>query len=76
DLGNEVEVEEVDLDNELTVVATGGVSLRLSDRVSFAADVRYVPYSPNVSDVEDGDGDGESVDVNPLIVSAGIRFRF
>lgn len=73
DIGNEVEVEEVDFDNDLTWVAHGGVAVKLTDRVSLTGDARYVAYEPTISD---DDGEEESVDLNPLMLSAGVRFRF
>ena len=74
-LEEEVEDEELDVENELTWMAIGGVNVQLSDRVSLLADARYAPYQPEVSDAEPEEED-ESIDVNPLILSAGIRFRF
>lgn len=74
DLFLEEEVAEVDVDNELTWLATGGVSFQVSERVSLAADARYAPYQPEFRD--DETGDTESIDINPLILSAAVRFRF
>ena len=74
DLILEEEVAELDVDNELTWIATGGVSFQVSERVSLAADARYAPYQPEFRD--DETGETESIDINPLILSAAIRFRF
>ena len=74
DLILEEEVAELDVDNELTWLATGGVSFQVSDRVSLAADARYAPYKPEFRD--DETGETESIDINPLILSAAVRFRF
>ena len=74
DLLLEEEVAELDVENELSWIATGGVSFQLSDRVSLAADARYAPYQPEFTDEETGED--ESIDINPLILSAAIRFRF
>jgi len=74
DLLLEEEVAELDVENELTWIATGGVSFQLSDHVSLAADARYSPYQPEFLDEETNET--ESIDINPLILSAAVRFRF
>ncbi len=74
DLLLEEEVAVLDVENELTWIATGGVSFQVSDHVSLAADARYAPYQPEFTDEETGED--ERIDINPLILSAAIRFRF
>ena len=40
--------------------------------ISFAGDVKYIPYDPK----ESGDTDDGRIDVNPLVISANVKLRF
>lgn len=64
--------DEFDLDNETTWVANGGVNFNISDRFAIGGDVKYIPYSPRAED----DATDDRLDVNPLVVSFGVRLRF
>jgi outer membrane protein len=64
--------EEVELENEITWVANAGVNFRITDALSIGADAKYISYEPQAED----DETGETLDVNPLVISAAVKFRF
>ena len=64
--------EQVDLDNETTWLANAGVNFALTPSLSLGIDGKYIAYDPK----GEGDTDDERLDVNPLVFSAGLRFRF
>lgn len=66
------ERETVELESETTWVANAGLSYRYSGALSIFADAKYIAYDA----VGEGDPEEESAELNPLIYSAGIRFRF
>ena len=72
DEGDPEETEELELENETTWLANAGVNFRVSDSLSIGADVKYIAYEPSAED----DDTGETLDVNPLVISAGVKFRF
>jgi outer membrane protein W len=63
------ETENVDLDSETTWLANAGINFRLTDAFSLNADAKYIAYEPE-------DDAGDSLDINPLVFSAGVKFRF
>ena len=65
-------VENIDLDNETTWLVNAGVNIGITDSIALAGDVKYISYDPKA----EGDTDEGRVDVNPLIFSAGVKFRF
>lgn len=66
------ELSDVDLESELDWLVNGGLNLRLGASTSIYVDGKYVMYQARA----EGDDDDESVDINPLIISAGLKFRF
>jgi outer membrane protein W len=68
----ELEDEDFDLESETAFVAAAGMSFRMSERIVLGGSVRYIPYEAK----EENASDEDSLDLNPLIVSAHIRFRF
>jgi outer membrane protein W len=68
----ELEDEDVDLESEATFVAQAGLSFRMTDRVVLGGSVRYFPYEARAEDDETDD----TLDLNPMLVSAYVRFRF
>lgn len=71
DLDN-VDAGTVPIDNELTLAVGAGISYDFTPRIGAALDARYLPLTLR------GEVDGESVDadMNPLLLSAGLRIRF
>jgi len=65
-------VDNVELENETTWLANAGINYRLTNSIAIGADAKYIAYEPKGK----GDADDERVDVNPLVISAGVKFRF
>ena len=65
-------VESVDLESELSWTAAAGANIRLNDRFSLVGEFKYTPWSAVVED----DPDDESLDIDPLVFAAGVKFRF
>lgn len=64
--------DSVDFENEITWLLNGGVTFNVNDRIAIGGDVKYIPYNARGEDDEEDEG----VDIDPLIISAGVRFRF
>src|SRR5687768_11621707 len=60
------------LEEETTFVVGGGVTWSFSDRVGASLDARYLPLTLHAK----AGGASADADIDPLIISAGIRFRF
>ena len=69
---DESEIESVDLENELEFLVNAGLNLALGRGFGLFLDGKYIMYEAR----GEGDSDGEALDVNPLIVSAGVKLRF
>ena len=64
----------IELDDEVTLYVNGGLGFQFTPSIGVALDARYIPYKPvSASSVT---GAEEDLDLSPLILSAGIRFRF
>jgi outer membrane protein len=61
-----------DLENETTWLANAGIAYRISNTLSIGADAKYITYEPKAED----DVTEDRVDINPLVISAGVKFRF
>ena len=66
----------VNFDNPTGLVVDGGLELSLSKRWSILGDARYTPMETRSKATFIGASSTARVDVKPLIVSAGIAFRF
>jgi opacity protein-like surface antigen len=75
-LTNDLDTEDghVALDNEVAGVVGAGVTYDFSRRWGVALDVRYIPLS--ISGRPAPDDDRIDADVDPLLLSAGLRIRF
>jgi outer membrane protein W len=63
---------DLDIENELTWVANAGLSMNLTTTIALGLDAKYIPYSATASDGEED----LDIDVNPIVLSVGVRFRF
>jgi outer membrane protein W len=61
----------ISLDNKTTYVAQAGVNLNFSHSLAIVVDGKYVKYEPDTSTTP-----SLKLNLNPVIVSAGLRFRF
>ena len=66
------EAESVDLENDVTWVFGLGADIRVTERVSVVLDSKYIAWSAKPEDIPES----ESLDLDPLILSAGVKFRF
>jgi len=66
--------EAVELEDEVTFLVNAGVNVRVTERISLMGDVKYIPWE--VGDENEVSDDDEQLDVSPLVLSAGVRFRF
>lgn len=72
--GDEIDGEDfsTELENEFTWLANAGVNFGVTDSMSIGVDAKYIAYEPQA----EGDPDEASEALNPLVLSAGVKFRF
>lgn len=61
-----------DFEEETTWVANFGADINLNETFAIVLDGKYVQWEP----VAEGDEDEVSIDISPLMLSAGVRVRF
>lgn len=66
------ELEDSDLENEIEFLANAGLNVGLGRSFAVFLDGKYILYEAR----GEGDSDDDAIEVNPLILSAGIKFRF
>jgi opacity protein-like surface antigen len=66
------EIETVDLENELEFLVNAGLNVGLGRTFGIFLDGKYIMYEAR----GEGDSDGETLDLNPLIISAGVKLKF
>lgn len=64
------ELEDADLENELELLANAGINIGLGRSLVVFLDGKYIAYEAR------GEGDDEGLEINPLIIAGGIKFRF
>lgn len=69
---DEDEIGAADLENELEFLANAGLNLNIGQSFGLFLDGKYILYEAR----GEGDSDDEALDVNPLIISGGIKWRF
>ena len=69
---DEDELVSQDLEDQVEFLLNGGIDVALARSFSIFLDGKYVMYEARGA----GDSDGEALDLNPLIISGGIKFRF
>lgn len=69
---DEDELGNADLENELDFLVNAGLNIGLGQGFAVYIDGKYVMYEAR----GDGDDESDSIDINPLIISAGVKFRF
>lgn len=83
----EDELEEVanvsaDFETAVGLLVNAGVNLRINERWLFAVDVKFIPYSPEIDGEPPVEVPEEEIvltdelDLNPVIVGVGLRYRF
>lgn len=61
-----------DLESETTWAAAIGANVRITDRIFFVGEMKYIPWSA----VAEDDPTGDSIDVDPMTFAAGVKVRF
>ena len=69
---DEDELEEADLENEVEFLANAGLNVGLGRSFVIFLDGKYILYEAR----GEGDSEDEALEINPLIISGGIKFRF
>lgn len=69
---DQAELQSADLENELDFLVNAGLNLGIGQSLSIFLDGKYVMYEARA----EGDPTDDAVDINPLIISAGVKWRF
>ncbi len=66
------ENESFDLESEIAWAVSGGANVRITENLFLAADLKFIPWSA----LAEGDPENESLDIDPLLLSFGMKVRF
>lgn len=69
---DEAELESVDLENEVEFLVNAGLDLNFGRSFGLFVDGKYVMYEAR----GEGDSEDDAIDINPLIIAGGIKWRF
>jgi len=69
---DEDELESVDLENELEFLANAGINIGFTQGFALFVDGKYILYEAR----GEGDAEEDALELNPLIISGGVKFRF
>jgi outer membrane protein W len=69
---NEDEIESTDLEKELEFLANAGLDIGITQGIAIYLDGKYIMYEARAQ----GDDEDESIELNPLIIAGGVKFRF
>jgi outer membrane protein len=71
------DLRRIDFENDYGIVGNLGLNLLLADHITFNFDVKYVPVKASANAVfATGERSPTEISINPLIISAGIGWRF
>lgn len=73
--GELIEVGPIEIEDEFTWALQAGVNINLSRSLAIGLDAKYISYTPGAAPAENRD-DEIDLDLNPLIFSAGVKFRW
>lgn len=74
---DDVDVDEIEFEDDYGFVLNAGVDLGITDSIALNADAKYVPVESSArARFATGVGQFTDIEVNPLILSAGLRLRF
>jgi len=65
-------LDSFDLESEIGLAANVGANIRLTESLFLAADFKYIPWSA----VAEGDSSSDSLDIDPSLLSIGMKVRF
>lgn len=66
------EDDPVDLEAETTWAAAVGANVRITERVYFVGEMKYIPWEA----FAEGDTDADAIGVDPITFAAGVKVRF
>lgn len=66
------ELQDVDLENEFEWLANAGVDFNIGQSFTIFLDGKYILYEAR----GEGDPEEEALELNPLVLSGGLKFRF
>lgn len=69
-----LEIGPIEVDDEFTYVLNAGIGVRFTDTFGLYLDGKYIPFEPATR--AEGDPEDFDVEINPIVFSAGVRFRF
>ncbi len=61
-----------DLESETTWTAAVGANVRMTDRIFFVGELKYIPWNATAT----GDTTSDSADLDPVTLAAGVKIRF
>ncbi|HXI11086.1 MAG TPA: OmpW family outer membrane protein [Thermoanaerobaculia bacterium] len=71
------DVRSIDLDDDVGLVLNGGLTIKFSRLFGLNLDAKYVPTKSSARAVfATGPGQDSEIEVNPLMISAGLRLTF
>jgi len=72
DFDGNADVLPFDMESDITLAAAAGLDFRITDRIFLTGELRYIPWSA----IAEGAANGQSLDVEPLAMNAGVKVRF
>jgi opacity protein-like surface antigen len=69
---DEEEIDATDLENELDFLVNAGLNVGLGRGFAIFLDGKYIMYEAR----GEGDPEDEALELNPLIIAGGVKFRF
>lgn len=74
---DDIDFERIDFEDDIGLVANAGLKIGLSSSFGLYVDAKYIPLRANARPVFAGSpGDEQEVNIDPLIIAAGISFSF
>lgn len=77
----ELDIEAIDFEDDFGYLANAGLSLGLTSNIALNVDAKWISVSSAtiarpVGGVDDVEGDKVEIDIDPLLISAGVTLRF
>ena len=69
-----LEIGEVEVDDEFTYLLNAGLGVHFTNTFGLYLDAKYIPLEPATRAA--GDPEDVEIEINPVIFSAGLKFRF
>lgn len=74
---DDVDVEAIEFEDDYGFLVNAGVDIGLSDMFAINLDAKYVPLESSATAVfATGPGEATEIELNPLMLQAGVRLRF